>query len=383
MKSTTRIILFLLFIFALAIPGGSVLASEPAQGSLAPLPDEFVFGENYILNEGEVLNGNLWVFGGNADLRSESRVNGDILIAGGNLSVNGEVTGNITATGGNVSLMNGAIVRGDVNMIGSSLQRSNQARVDGDINEQARGPFQFALPRTNLRIPRLDISMNPVWEFMTFLFQSFLVSALAVLVGMFWPRQTTRVARTAVTQPLVSGGLGLLTVIVVPIVMLVLAITLILIPVSLLVGLVLGIVLLFGWIAIGMEVGQRMASLFKTEWALPVAAGLGTLVLSIIVGGVGKYVWCIGWLAPVLVLLVGLGSVLLTRFGTQDYPPYAGLPPAQPTGPAPYVPVTPQWEPEEPRFTRGEGTTDVDEDQTPSSGASVYPSQDEPPAGSS
>ena len=30
---------------------------------------------------------------------------------------------------------------------------------------------------------------------------------------------------------------------------------------------------------------------------------------------------CVGWLAPFFVTALGLGGVLLTRFGTQDYPP--------------------------------------------------------------
>jgi hypothetical protein len=92
-----------------------------------------------------------------------------------------------------------------------------------------------------------------------------------------------------------------------------------LIPVSLLGILALIIAGVFGWIALGLEVGKRLASLFKMEWPLAVAAGLGTFLLSLVVNGIG-FIACIGWVAPFLVTIIGLGGVILTRFGTQNYP---------------------------------------------------------------
>jgi hypothetical protein len=146
---------------------------------------------------------------------------------------------------------------------------------------------------------------------------------------------------------LITGGLGLLTVVVTPLVVLVMVITIILIPVSLLGILLLAIMVVFGWIAIGAEVGHRLEAAFKTEWALPVTAGLGTFLLTLVVDGIGQIVPCVGWLVPSAVGLLGLGAVLLTRFGTQDYPTY--LPPAGGTlnlvvPPAPVPPESPAEE---------------------------------------
>lgn len=381
MKVTTGIILFLTLLVVLALPG-TALAAGQGQELRGVLPDEFVLGDNFILESGESVHGNLWVMGGNADLRSGSRVTGSIMLFGGNLRANGLVEGHINAAGGNLEIGDTAVVRGDVNLIGGSLDRSQNARIEGDINEGMTGPFTFTTPR-GVRIPAIDVRLAPLWDLLSYLFQSFLMAALAVLVVMFLPAQTARVARTAVSQPLPSGGLGLLTVLVVPAVMLLLAITIILIPASLLTGLLLGIVIVFGWIAIGLEVGQRMAGLFRTEWAPPVAAGLGTLALSIVIGGIGKYLWCVGWLAPTLVALVGVGSVLLTRFGMQPYPPHGGLPPAPP---APVVPTTPGAETDiassggARAYPVDEGTPG-DEPPPAASTVGVYPlPKDEPPA---
>jgi hypothetical protein len=332
MKAITKFLL-LITIVLLFIPGVA-LAAEPGGGFISVLPDQFVFGDNYILDRGQTLSGNLWVFGGNVDLREESRVTGSLMVFGGNIRVDGTVDGDINAAGGNVTLQSQALVRGNITLMGGSINRHASARVEGDVFDNPSGPFSYTLPR-GVRLPRFDVVLHPFVDFLTFLFQAFLTAALAVLVAMFLPVQTQRVAQTAIRQPFVAGGLGLLTVIVLPLALLIMTITIILIPAALLLILLIGIILLFGWIALGLELGKRMADLFKTEWALPVAAGLGTLTLSIVVGGIGKYLWCIGWILPTLVALVGFGSVLLTRFGTQHYPPGGALIPAAPAPPAP------------------------------------------------
>jgi hypothetical protein len=107
--------------------------------------------------------------------------------------------------------------------------------------------------------------------------------------------------------------------VVIPTLLILLTITIILIPVSLLGVLVVIVAVLFGWIALGLEVGRRIADVFKVHWHDALLAGLGTLVLSLVVNGIGA-VPCIGWVAPFLVGLFGLGGVIITRFGSQAYP---------------------------------------------------------------
>jgi hypothetical protein len=76
----------------------------------------------------------------------------------------------------------------------------------------------------------------------------------------------------------------------------------------------------FGRIAIGLEIGLRIAKTFDREWPVPLAAGVGTFGLALVVDGMGTFIQCVGWLIPILVGLFGLGGVILTRFGTQAYP---------------------------------------------------------------
>jgi hypothetical protein len=329
-------LLFMALVLMAAAPG-KALGAAPGASALS---DQFVIGENYTLISGDTLNGNLWVLGGNATIESGAQVNGNILLAGGNLHLFGNVNGNISATGGLVEIGSSAVVHGNVNVAGASLDRSSSAVITGGVTNEPKGPFQFTPPSGD-RIPNIQIRLAPLWNAIGFFFRTFLMAALAILVAMFWPQQTGRTAKAAVSQPLITGGLGLLTVVVTPLVALVMVITILLIPVVLLGLILLGIMIAFGWISIGMEVGRRLEQAFKTEWALPVTAGLGTFLLTLVIDGVGQIVPCVGWLAPTAVGVMGLGAVLLTRFGSQDYPTY--LPPSsRPSGLViPLVPVPP------------------------------------------
>jgi hypothetical protein len=359
MKIIEKIIfvLFMVLVLMVAAPD-KALGAAPGASALS---DQFVIGESYTLKSGDTLNGNLWVLGGNATIESGAQVNGNILLAGGNLHLFGNVDGNISATGGLVEIGSSAVVHGNVNVAGAFLDRSNSAVISGSVTNEPKSPFQFT-PPTGDRIPNIQIRLAPLWNAIGFFFRTFLMAALAILVAMFWPKQTHRTAKAAVSQPLITGGLGLLTAVITPLVALVMAVTILLIPVVFLGLILLGIMIAFGWISIGMEVGRRLEQAFKTEWALPVTAGLGTFLLTLVIGGVGQLVPCVGWLAPTAVGVMGLGAVLLTRFGSQDYPtnlpasggpsgltiPMTPVPPSPPVESAKPVDLHSNIEPEQP-----------------------------------
>jgi hypothetical protein len=150
-------------------------------------------------------------------------------------------------------------------------------------------------------------------------------AALAALVMLFFEKHTRHVSRAALYQPVIGGSIGLLTLIVAVVLAVILSITIILIPVALIGVLILAFAIAFGWIAIGLEVGQRAAQALHQEWPAPVSAALGTFVLNFVANGIG-FIQCVGWLVPFLIGLLGLGAVLLSRFGTQAYPPSEILP---------------------------------------------------------
>jgi len=68
------------------------------------------------------------------------------------------------------------------------------------------------------------------------------------------------------------------------------------------------------------------------------------LLLVIVLNGLQAVVPCVGWVFPAIAGMVGLGAVILTRFGTQPYPQAAPFE-AAPPPPAPAVPAPPAASP--------------------------------------
>ena len=81
--------------------------------------------------------------------------------------------------------------------------------------------------------------------------------------------------------------------------------------------------------------------MFEKDWPLPVAAGVGTFALALVVDSVGTFIYCVGWLVPALIGLFGIGGVILTRFGTQQYPQESELGMNEDVSPVPQALETP------------------------------------------
>ncbi len=359
MKATQKITLLiaLVLITALALPGTALAA-----GAADRPHDEFVFGNTYTLHSGDTLDGNLFVFGGIATLESGSTVTGSVMVMGGTLSISGKVDGDVQVMGGYIKLTSSAVVNGDVSSLGGYLDQDSGATILGTVStEEQVGAWDFGdirqwdtFPMRQFQtFPNLD-AFGILWDGFFYILTVFVMAFLAMAIVMFWPQHTARVAHAIVAQPLMTGGLGLLTILVVPAVLILLTITIILSPVALVGFIVLVVLCVFGWIALGLEIGQRMAAMFKTEWHPAVAAGLGTFALTFLVGGVytvfNQFCCCIGWIGLIVVGCLGLGSAMLTGFGTVDYPGPVKLTPVPvkptpPASPIPQVAAAPMSEP--------------------------------------
>jgi hypothetical protein len=210
----------------------------------------------------------------------------------------------------------------------------------------------------------MSINLGPGVTLIWAVFFSLMMAALAVVVSLFLPVPTANVAHTLTGEPIISGAVGLLTLVIAPAIFLVLAITIVLIPLAGLFVLVFAVTMVFGWIAMGMALGERLASLFRAQWAVPVSAGIGTLTLSMLtnltLSLTGTMFWtlcCIGFPVILLLNIISLGAVISSRYGIQRYStrlsPQSPLPPAPiPSTPVPVAPppldLTPVVPPEPP-----------------------------------
>lgn len=323
-------------LLGLALASVLLFASAPAALAKGLADDRVVFGDSVTIASGETISGNLVVFGGDVTLQDGGRVTGDVVVFGGNVSVNGQVDGDVAVFGGNSRIGATAVIDGQLVSAAGNVTREQGAIIRGG---ESRG-FEFRPPIT--RYSPFDFGVAIVSDFVRNVFAAIAVAALALLVLLFWPVQTARVADAAQNAPAQSGGLGLLTLIAVPVLLLILAITICLSPVSAIGALVLASAVIFGWIALGLLIGNRLLAAFNVRHFTPaVAAGVGTLLISLL-SGLFDLIPCVGWLIPTLLGSIGLGAVILTRFGTQPYFP-GGAPAAPP--PAPPTPTEPPLAP--------------------------------------
>ncbi len=280
-----------------------------------------VFGTNFILESGEVLDGDLAVIGGSATLEEGSAVTGSVFLVGGDIFAAGNIESDLVIVGGNANLGSNAFVGGDLVTFGASVNRGT-AQIEGDFidGEALNFPMDFRFANwDSYPLGRLSsFRYSFVGNILAYLFTSLMLAALAVLVMMFLPKHTQVVADTVVSQPVLAGALGLLTAFIAPILFVLLLITICFSVVGIIGAVVLAAAWVLGMVAMGLEVGNRLSEATNQDFQPVVAAGLGTLILSLVVNGIGL-IPCIGWIVPFLVGIVGTGAVLMTRFGRQEY----------------------------------------------------------------
>jgi hypothetical protein len=304
-----------------------LLAAFPLT-ALAATPSDVVIGNSYTLDSGQTLNNDLFVMGGSVNLKEGSTVLGNVVIFGGTVQAAGTINGDMFILGGTATLTDSFRLIGNLTYAGTVLNRAPGAQITGDVNTTTNAPY-FVFPN-GIRIPAVNTGFNPFRNLFIrtvgYVLGLFLWALAAMLVAMFVPTHLMRTSETALTQPLLSGGLGILTVIIVPIVLVLLTITICLSPIAFIGGVLLIVAWVFGLISLGLEVGRRISQAFKHEWHPAIAAGVGTLVLMAILNGI-NFIPCVGWIPKAIVGLIGLGAVLLTQFGRKPYSRSLTVPP--------------------------------------------------------
>ena len=329
MKKTFKIFSLLLVVSLLLLPTQTAAARGLNDGPV-------IFGGSYTLKSGDTVDGDVVVFGGVVMIEEGAEVNGSVVVFGGTLTVNGVVNSDVVLVGGAAMLGEKSVIDGSLSLVGATLNRADGAQVNGEVTFKDGGNMSDDSP--SVVIPALpgmpDLpfvqtaplfhNSNPLWIGLSVFGRSFAMALLALLVGLFLEDPTRRVGQSIAGQPVIASGLGFLTIILAPAAFLVLAITIILAPVAFLAMLVLIVALLYGWIALGFEVGFRFTKMIKQDWALPLTAAFGTWLLTIISASIGL-IPCVGWLAPFILGTVALGGVIMSRFGARVTLPACAL----------------------------------------------------------
>jgi hypothetical protein len=238
-------------------------------------------------------------------------VNGDVVIIGGQVKLeeNAVVDGNLVTIGGQVEQAEGAVVKGDV---------VNNVPPEIDIpSGGGRIPPEVVVP--NVPQPNFDFSFNPFVKFFEIFSWAFIIAAFAMLLMLFWQAPIERAGNTIVSQPLMSGAIGLVAVVVG-----------ILFALTVVPPVVVAFAWLFGIVAMGREVGERFATAINQRWTPVITAGSGTFLLMLVGGAIGS-IPCVGALVLFVLGLLGVGGAISTWFNLQP-----ALRPSLPT----YTPPT-------------------------------------------
>lgn len=311
------------------------LIATPVRAFEGGIPDgQVVFGEDFTLESGEVLDGDLVVFGGDVTLEEGSEVDGNVVVWGGETQVAGLVDGDLVVFGGDVTLAATAVVDGNLATMGGEVHREEGAVVRGQEVTAGRGtwsaPVVIPIPGFRRTIPlpagsvpwgngAAGLALRVFLRGARLLLMVLLMAGLSGLAVVLWPAAATRVGQAATRAPLPSLGVGLLTVVVAFVVVLGLAVTLCLLPVSFLVALAGAGTAIFGWTSLGIIVGERVLAATTPRTVSPFwSAALGGGLLTLL-SGLLDLIPCVGWMGGFLVACVGIGAVVLTRFGTVEY----------------------------------------------------------------
>jgi cytoskeletal protein CcmA (bactofilin family) len=315
-----------------------ILTAAPAFAA-GPLDGRIVFGESFTLESGEVLDGDLIVLGGSVDLEEDSRVAGDVAVMGGSADIAGTVDGDMVVFGGSVDLTSTAVVDGELITFGGNIDRAEGAIVRGN---QVEG-FTFG---DGFRLPSVTRFWTNGYGFrwdnwlLSFFFRVFkalatvvLVTIIGALVVVFLPRPLERVSQAVLVAPLNCWVVGMGASVLAALIGGILIATLCLSPFGAIIWLAVLITGMFGWIALGLIIGLKVLEQLKASNVTPVMGAIvGAAILSLLTAAI----WivsdcCLGWPFIIAVGSFGLGAVLLTRLGTQEYVPTLETPtPPQP-----------------------------------------------------
>ena len=341
-------------LISIGLTGGSIaFAQDDTPPTATPiatatsrrvLSEQTISGGSFVLHANETIEGDLVVLGGSATLEAGARVEGDVNIAGGSVDIAGTVTGDVNVLGGSIKLRTGSVVEGGTQIVGGSIDREDGAVVQQDDSKNAAlkidppaGRFDIGkqisreitaeMARANAadRQTNENQDWQSAWAIISgILFVASLVLMVLVSVSVVTlvPAKTHLMLATARSEWLVSGGIGLLSIIALSILIALFTLTLCLIPLAGVLGLALIAGSLIGIAVIAQYVGERlMLGLGKHGWAAPKTAAIGALAIAL-VGAIPV----INILIYLMLTSIGLGALVLTRFGTRPYPYLTQLP---------------------------------------------------------
>jgi hypothetical protein len=253
---------------------------------------------------------NIIKIGSNVTIEEGTKVR-NVLAIGGQITVDGVVENHVVSIGGSIVLTRTAVVGGSVFSLGGIVVRGRGAEVYGNLTEINTDDISEAITK----------ALSEEWEGWSWIFaivslSIFLGVLLVTILTVFLIPKPVRLISSAIKEKpfkVTAWGLtGLVLVVPLAVLLAVSVIGIVLIPLEM--AIVLFAVLL-GFIAVSQLVGRKLFTVLKRhDQSLMRETIWGLLILWLI-----GWIPYMGWMIKMCAIVIGLGGVLLTRFGTNPH----------------------------------------------------------------
>lgn len=291
---------------------------------LGEVSDDVRVGGGNILING-IIGKSLTVAGGSVTITSEAKIGGSLLAFVGNLDVKGPIGREANVFAGQAIF--GSQVGGDLKGSVEKLVLTSGARILGDLEYESEteadideraivaGETTYKLAeKREVKLEKFAPKLGPAILGITKikLYLKFFSFAISLILGLLFlrlfPKRAQGVSKILTSRPLGSLGVGLLTIILFPMILVLLAITIIGIPLVLLVTPLFGFLVYFSKIFTSLVVGRWLLLRFKVKkswnWALLVGLIIYYLLrLPLVISPITAFVF----------ITLGLGAFVLDQ----------------------------------------------------------------------
>ena len=276
-----RPVLIAMLLLCWLLPAATASAEDDGEKERIVLVGDVVVEREGHLGDVVVLDGDVTVRG---------TVNGDVIVIDGDITIRGTVTGDVVAVAGLATLGQRGNVEGDLIYGDKEPVRTSGSQVGGDVEKIDLGDASL---------------IGAIGFFIGFVVSMFLLGLVLILLA---PRAAEAVARTARTKPLISAGVGLLGIILIPLIAVAALITIVGIPLGIVLLLLIVPLLAISYVTAALVLGRLILKKSKFLAFLIGLIILGLLTLIPIAGG----------LICLLAIVFGLGALLVTLFTSRS-----------------------------------------------------------------
>ena len=268
-----------------------------------------------------------------ADLITGGEIGRDLILTVATMTLDGSVERRVAGVADKVT-HNGNI-GAEFDMSVSNLVITDGARIGGDLTYRSENEAEIASGAEIGGETMHEMVAEATDTDIGFSFDSIVVGVAGLIMTavygtallLIFPRLSVTASNQLLENPLMSIGMGIVFLIVVPIVSILVMITVVGIPLGLITLLLYGIALFSAQVFVGMTIGRLILSFFA-DGNRRLIQFIGLLIGLLILFGI-SFIPYVGPWAPLIVIILGLGGLMLALGRLRKEPARGSAQPAE------------------------------------------------------